>query len=158
MEKAGPVVGGDGRLAAHLAARLGPKLQDALDHPVRREVLRALHGERPARSVAEIGARLPVRSGQLSYHLQVLRHCDTVASELAGGGVDRGRARYASAVSGDRGVRSVLRATERWDRERTEAAARANASPLLAMFHPPRPVRTIRLRGRPRSASERDSE
>jgi DNA-binding transcriptional ArsR family regulator len=158
MEKAGPVEGGSGRLAAHLAATLDPKLQDALDHPVRREVLRAFHGKGRSRSVAEIGARLPVRAGQLSYHLRVLRDSGTIVPEPAGVGIDRGRARYASEVCGDRDVRSVLRATERWDREQTEALARANASPLLAMFRLPRPVRTIRLRGRARSASGPDSE
>jgi DNA-binding transcriptional ArsR family regulator len=146
MGKADVVETGDGRLPAALAASLEPKLQDALGHPVRREVLRALHGDERARSVAEIDAQLPFRSGQLGYHLQVLRRLGAVASKPAGASARR-ETEFASAVCGDGRVRSVLRATERWDRERREIAAKASASPLLTMFRTPRPVRTIRLRG-----------
>src|SRR3954447_17444385 len=141
MGKADSVEAGDGRLSAQLAATLEPKLQDALDHPVRREVLRVLvRGER-LRSVTELGAELPgFRLSQLSYHLQVLRRMGTVASEVAGDGR----------------VRAVLRATEQWDRARREAAAAASASPLLTMFRVPRPGRTIRLRSRGKIDSERE--
>jgi DNA-binding transcriptional ArsR family regulator len=138
----------DGRLAPRLAAPLGPELQDALDHPIRRELLRALGQGRRPRSIAEIGAELGgFRPGQLGYHLQVLRRSGAVASVPAGLSAGHG-VRYASSVSGDGQVRAVLRATERWDRERREAAAETNSSPLLTMFRVPRPVRTIRLRGR----------
>src|SRR3954469_9793448 len=127
MGKVNSVKGEDGRLSAQLAATLEPNLQDALDHPVRREVLRVLvRGER-SRSIIELGAQLPgFRLSQLSYHLQVLRRSGAVASEVAG----------------DEPVRAVLRATEAWDREQREAAARASASPLLTMFRVPRPIHT----------------
>jgi|SRR3954447_3513619 len=139
----------DGRLAARLAAGLEPKLQDALDHPVRREVLRALSQGGGSHSVAEIGAELRAFGlGQLGYHLQVLRRSGAVASVAVDLGTGQNRARYASEVCEDAQVRAVLRATEQGDRERREAAAQAKLSPLLTMFRVPRPVRTIRLRGR----------
>jgi DNA-binding transcriptional ArsR family regulator len=147
MGKADVVEVGDGRLSAALAASLEPKLQDALAHPVRREVLRALHSGKRPRSVAEIGAQLPFRFGQLGYHLQVLQRLGAVASRPPSA-PSRRQAAFASEVCANGHVRSVLRATERWDRERREAVAKASASPLLTMFRTPRPIRTIRLRGR----------
>jgi len=136
---------------------LGPELQDALDHPFRREVLRTLNREGRARSVAELGAELPaLRRAQLAYHLQVLRRLGAVAPGPAGPGAGRGHAHYASGVLEDEEVRAVLRATERVDRERREAAAAANVSPLLAMFRVPRPVHTIRLRSRGNLEVEQD--
>lgn len=148
MGEADSVEGGDGRLAARLAALLEPKLQDALDHPVRRELLRALGRDGGAKNVAEIGADLRgFRLSQLSYHLQVLRRSGSVVS-TGGPGIDRNRPRYASQVAGDGQVRAVLRATERWDRERREVSLRVGASPLLTMFRVPRPTVTIRLRRR----------
>jgi DNA-binding transcriptional ArsR family regulator len=147
MGRADVVEREDGRLPAALAANLELKLQDALGHPVRREVLRALHGgDERARSVAEIDAQLPFGPGQLGYHLQVLQRLGAVVSKPVSAPARRD-AEFASGVCGDGRVRSVLRATERWDRERRETAAKASASPLLTMFRTPRPARTIRLRG-----------
>lgn len=157
MAKGNSVAAEDGRLSAHLAAPLEPKLQDALDHPIRREVLRTLNQGRRSRSVAEIGSELRgFRLSQLGYHLQVLRRSGTVASVPPGLSAGQSRARYASAVCDDGQVRAVLRATEQWDRERREAVSEANSSPLLTMFRVPRPVRTIRLRGRSEIDAERD--
>lgn len=149
MGKGDFVAAEDGRLSARLAAPLGPRLRDALDHPVRRELLRTLGRGGRSRSVAEISTELGgFRLGQLGYHLQVLRRSGAVASVPPGLGTDQSRARYASAVRDDGQVRAVLRATERWDRKQREAAVEANSSPLLTMFRVPRPVRTLRLRGR----------
>jgi DNA-binding transcriptional ArsR family regulator len=135
------------RLPGQLAAGLGPRLQDALDHPVRRELLRTLSRGSRSRSTAEIHAQLGAfRPSQLCYHLQVLRRAGAVVAIPAG---DAGsRPRYASGTAADEEVRAVLRATERQDREQTEAALAASGSPLLTMFRTPRPVRTVRLRGR----------
>jgi DNA-binding transcriptional ArsR family regulator len=143
------VEGPGGRLSARLAATLEPGLQDALDHPVRREVLRALNRSERSRSLTELEVELcGFRLGQLDYHLRVLRRAGTVASEVGGLTPGRNRDQFASEVSDDGQVRAVLRATEQQDRERREAAARAGLSPLLTMFRLPRPIRTIRLRGR----------
>jgi DNA-binding transcriptional ArsR family regulator len=153
MGKADLVETEDGRLPAALAASLEPKLQDALGHPVRREVLRALQGGERARSVAEIDAQLPFGPGQLGYHLQVLHRLGAVASKPVSAPARRDT-EFASEVCGDGRVRSVLRATERWDRERRETAAKAGASTLLTMFRTPRPARTIRLRGSGKARTE----
>lgn len=147
----------NGRLSGRLAAKLDPRVQDALDHPVRREVLRTLNRSGRPRGVAEIKTELRAfRLSELSYHLHVLRRSGAVASHAASGRADRGHARYASEVEDDGRVKAVLRATEQWDRERREAVAEANASPLLTMFRIPRPVRSIRLRGLRRVDAEQN--
>lgn len=157
MGKGDSVAAEDGRLSARLAAPLEPRLQDALDHPIRRELLRTLSQGGRSRSIAEIGAELVgFRLGQLDYHLRVLRRSGAVGSVPVGLGAARGRDRYASKVMEDGQVRAVLRATKQWDREWREAAVEANRSPLLTMFRVPRPVRTIRLRGRSGVDGERD--
>lgn len=157
MAKADSVAAEDGRLCTQLAARLDPKLKDALDHPVRRELLRTLSRRARACSMVELDGELRgFNRSKLSYHLQVLRQAGTVTSISVGASTNDGHVVYASAIDGDGRVKAVLRATERWDRERREAAAAANTSPLLTMFRVPRPVRTIRLRGRGRVDAERD--
>lgn len=155
MARGDSVAAEDGRLSARLAASLEPRLQDALDHPIRRELLRALG--RHARSVGELNAELMgFRPSQLGYHLRVLLRLGTVASEPAGLSTNPALARFASEVSDDTQVRAVLRATEQWDRSRREAAAAAGSSTILTMFRVPRPVHTIRLRSRRQVESERD--
>jgi DNA-binding transcriptional ArsR family regulator len=155
MAKADPVEAEDGRLCAQLAARLDPKVRDALDHPIRRELLRTLNGREETRSVVELGVELRASHlGELSYHLQVLERSGTVTFSAADRGSKPEAVRYASAVNGDVQVRAVLRATEPWDRKRREAVVAAKTSPLLTMFRIPRPVRTIRLRGRSRIDTE----
>jgi DNA-binding transcriptional ArsR family regulator len=157
MRKADSVEPGDGRLSADLAATLDPQRLDALDHPVRREVLRTLNRKVRPRTITEIGSELPgFPLSQLSYHLHVLRRSGTIAAESSAISAGHTGARYASDVCEDGSIRAVLRATEQWDRERREAAAAASASPLLTMFRVPRPVRTIRLRSRGKTDSERE--
>jgi DNA-binding transcriptional ArsR family regulator len=142
---------GDGRLPGRLAAMLEPEFHDALGHPTRREILRLLNRGPRSRRVAEIKAELSVfRLGELSYHLQVLRRSGAVTSTSAAEMTRPDGNRYVSEVDGDGRVKAVLRATEQEDRERREAVAEEKASPLLTMFRLPRPVRTIRLRGRDR--------
>jgi Helix-turn-helix domain len=157
MAMADSVAANDGRLCAQLAARLDPHLQDALDHPIRRELLRTLSRRAGACSLVELGGELrELHRGKLGYHLQVLLQSGTVASLSAGESTKSGRAQFALAIDGGGQMRAVLRATEQWDRQRREAAAAANASPLLTMFRIPRPVRTLRLRGRSKVDAEQD--
>ena|SRR5215211_6728402 len=155
MEKA--VEAEDGRLSARLAAVLDPKLQDALDHPVRRELLRALNRSERPRSIGEMATALPpFGPSRLNYHLQVLHRSGTVAAEPSCAGPGGGHAHYASEVFDDGRVLTVLRATERWDRERRQAEAEEHAPRHLTMFRTPRPARTIRL-GRGKLDGERGS-
>ncbi|HEV2856994.1 MAG TPA: winged helix-turn-helix domain-containing protein [Solirubrobacterales bacterium] len=138
----------DGRLSAGLAATLEPSLHHALDHPFRREVLRILNRGPHPHSISELQAELPpFQRGQLSYHLRILREAGLVAAESNGSDPAGDHARYASALADDGRIRAVLRATERWDRQRREAMGSGRATTLLTMFRTPRPVRTIRLRG-----------
>jgi DNA-binding transcriptional ArsR family regulator len=147
------------RLPGQLAAKLGPRLQDALDHPVRREVLRALNRSVRSQSTLEVRAELRAFGpSQLRYHLQVLRRSGAIASDSAAADTGGAGPRYASEVVDDGEVKAVLRATEGGDRLRREAAAAASASPLLTMFRTPRPIRTIRLGGRARARGDRASE
>jgi DNA-binding transcriptional ArsR family regulator len=147
----------DGRLPSRLAVALDRKLQDALDHPIRREVLRTLHRNVRSCTVAEIRAELRAfQLSQLSYHLQVLRRSGTVASDQGSVGASPAPAHYASEVADDGTVRAALRATQKGDEERREAAVVAKASPLLTMFRVPRPVRAIRLRGQSKIDAERE--
>jgi DNA-binding transcriptional ArsR family regulator len=147
----------DGHLPPRLAVALDRKLQDALDHPIRREVLRTLHRNLRSCTVAEIRAELRAfQLSQLSYHLQVLRRSGTVASNQGQVGVGPTRAHYASEVFDDGTIRAALRATQKGDEERREAAVAANASSFLTMFRVPRPVRAIRLRGRNKIDVERE--
>jgi DNA-binding transcriptional ArsR family regulator len=149
----------DGRLSSDLAAKLDSRMQDALDHPLRRELMRAFHRGPKWRSIVELQAALPpLQPSQIGYHLQVLREAGIVASQGNGSGPAAGDARFTSDVIGDGRVRAVLRATERWDRQRREALERRKSSPFLTMFRAPRPVHTIRLRGRRSTNGNQGSE
>jgi DNA-binding transcriptional ArsR family regulator len=142
-------------LPGQLAAKLEPKLQDALDHPARREVLRTLNRSARAQSTSELRAELQaLRPTQLRYHLGVLRRSGVVVKDPTDLNLAGQAARYASEVIGDGEVRAILRATERQDREQREALAAAGNSPLVTMFRTPRPVRTIRLRSRVRTRGD----
>ena len=106
------------KLPSQLAAQLSPTARDALGHPVRRQILRALNESSKPRSPSEIAtATLPQASvSVVSYHAQVLETCDSV--EMTGtrqiaGGVAR---LYASKVAGDEQVAAILQVTRGLDR------------------------------------------
>jgi helix-turn-helix protein len=112
-----------GRLAPEVAATLGAKLQDALDHPVRREVLRRLisdHGSCTALRLAADGPALSL--SRVNYHLQVLvrsgvaTRCEPTLSL-------EGIAFYRSTLGDQPRAQAVLDATEDWDRSQVRAAA-----------------------------------
>jgi DNA-binding transcriptional ArsR family regulator len=139
------VKGEDGRLAERLAADLDPALRDALDSPLRRDILRALEARDGIGGAQELSAALPGRTmSTISYHLQVLERAGAVSDGSAFVAAE-GRRLYRSEVDGDRQVRSVLRATERWDRRRQPDPGPAGA---MAMFRLPRPGPTLRLHRR----------
>lgn len=58
----------------------GPDIQDALRHPIRREILCALARNAEGRSLIELALEFP-RAGisVVSYHLDFLRSCGTVS-------------------------------------------------------------------------------
>jgi DNA-binding transcriptional ArsR family regulator len=106
-----------GNLPIELAAQLTPRDRDALGHPVRRQILRALNESDAPRSPLEIAATtLPQRGvGVVSYHALVLAGCGSV--RLSGTRQVRGSlARlYVSAVAEDEQIASVLQATRELD-------------------------------------------
>jgi DNA-binding transcriptional ArsR family regulator len=157
MAKADCVEAEEGRLPARLVATMAVELQDALDHPARREILRVLNRSRRPQSLLELAPELsPYAPSQVRYHLQVLRQAGLVASERGYSGSSRGHDRYASEVSADAQVLSVLRATREADRERRGAAPERHSALPLWMFRLPRPgARTLRLRGRSRTEEDR---
>lgn len=135
----------DGRLGDELAAILEPKLQVALDHPTRREILRVLHAE-GACGLAEILHRLypSIRSG-VSYHVHVLREARSVVVDGSRPAL-RGRDEiFRSAVSDDPEVLAVLAVTKRSDRACRRPAKGNEPSGLLKMFRVPRSDRAISL-------------
>lgn len=145
------VLAEDGRLAADLVATLEPQLQDALNHPTRRDILRVLQGAKAASSITDIVAALPQLSrGEISYHAQVLE--DSGCVEVEGmrrcpGGQER---LLRSAVADSGQALLVLGATERSDREHRRRMGTEPGATQLTMFRMPRPGRTVRLLGRRR--------
>jgi len=134
----------DGRLDERLAADFDPALRDALDNPLRRDILRTLEA-RGIGGVQELAAALPGRTmSAISYHLRVLERAGAV-SDGSAFVTSEGRPVYRSEVGRDQRVRNVLRATERWDRRREPEPGRVGG---LAMFRLPRPGPALRLQRR----------
>jgi hypothetical protein len=111
----------DGRLPPDLAMMLEAELLRALNHPVRREILRSLKdGDRP-RTAVELAARLaPFSIGQVSYHVRVLVEAGAVVGRdvSPAGGLP-----VASDVCDLPPVIAALQATEGGDREWRQALA-----------------------------------
>ena len=150
----GGLTADDGRLGADLLATLEPGLQDALNHPTRRDILRVLHGEKRACSVTEIvGDLVPLRRGEVAYHAQVLKDSECVGvdgSRPAPGGREQV---LASLVSSSDQVQTILRATRHSDQSHRQQPDGGDSPGLMAMFRVPRPASSVRLLGRRRRAS-----
>lgn len=135
----------DGQLAHELAVALGPELQDALNHPTRREVLRVLHRSGRSCGVPEILDRLsPLKRDEVVYHVRVLEAAGAIVADgtqPAFGGRD---VLYRSVLVDEGNVVAALQATERSDRERRQGASGGSPG-LLTMFRVPRPGRILRL-------------
>ncbi len=105
------------RLPLELAELLAPEVEHALNHPLRRQILRTLGQSEKPRSAAEIVATgLPQAAlAQVSYHAMVLESCDVIrVSEVVQDG-GRSARRYTSNVVNDLQVVTVLGATEPLD-------------------------------------------
>ena len=118
-ESVGQVGGERGRrLPLELAELLTPPLEHALNHPLRRGLLRALNRSDHPRAAAElVDDCLPTTNVTLlNYHAAVLERCDllrVIENDVAGEGFGR---RYASGVAEDVQIIAVLSATEASDR------------------------------------------
>lgn len=145
----------DRELVDELVAALEPKLQDALSHSTRREILRVLQAGGP-RSFSEIVAELsPLSRGEVSYHAQVLEDSEFVSSDGSrptAGGKER---LLRSTVADSDQAQLVLRATRRFDRKLRERTTEAQSAGALMMFRIPRPGRTVSLLNHHRREAER---
>jgi DNA-binding transcriptional ArsR family regulator len=140
------VAGGVGRLSTDLAASLTPSRRDALNHPLRREILRVLHNSERAAGASDILGRLsPFSRAEIAYHLQILQRCECVASRGTRPGPAGREHLYESTIGEVAGVADVLLATQALDREHRRARAGRHSSRLLTMFRIPRPTRSLRL-------------
>ena len=135
----------NGRLADELAATLEPRLQDVLNHPTRREILRIIHASDRPCSVSEILDKLPpLARGEVSYHVRVLRNAGSVFDDGTRPAPGGREVLYRSALRSEAGVTAALWVTEQLDGRRRKAADEHRYS-VLKMFRVPRPGRTLRL-------------
>jgi DNA-binding transcriptional ArsR family regulator len=119
LEKPEYIEPGDGRLPPALVVGLDEKTQHALNHPVRRELLRCLNKERVPRTVGQLALDFPPATlSRLSYHLKVLARYG--AARVVGAGAPS----YMSALGEEPSVLAVLQVTEEWDRAQRQAVAK----------------------------------
>jgi hypothetical protein len=109
-----PNGGGSGDLPPSLAGKLSPELRSALDHRIRRQILRALAESDSTRRSGDLATaiRPPASVSVVSYHLQVLQRSGTLVVEDATAAQAGKGAGYVSTVSDDTLVRSVLQAVD----------------------------------------------
>ncbi|MBK5220756.1 MAG: hypothetical protein JJE35_13420 [Thermoleophilia bacterium] len=117
-ETAGPMRGNHARrLPIEFAELLTPPVEHALNHPLRREIVRALNQSEAARSAGELATEsLPKTAVTLiNYHAGVLATCEVLRvaeSEPNGESITR---RYASNVANDPQIAAILGATKPLD-------------------------------------------
>ncbi len=88
-------------------------LVQALVHPLRREILRALHEAEEARSPRELSLALDCPLSSVSYHVGLLAESNVLVRTHARDSTEH---YYASTVGDDGGLLLVLIATQRSDR------------------------------------------
>lgn len=116
---------GGQRLPADLVANIPADARKALEHPYRRQILRALHREAVKLSPSELteSGLVPCSLSCATYHLLVLAGsglAEGVESEPVGGRVTR---RFSSLVDDGSPVLTVLRDTELSDQRHFALAA-----------------------------------
>jgi predicted transcriptional regulator len=98
------------------------ELISALNHVLRREILRLMHSSPDARSPVDISEELGQPLAGVSYHVQILHRLGTITM------VDTVQVRgalkhfYASTVEDHEIAQSLLESTERADRSRSRGA------------------------------------
>jgi len=105
-------------LPPDLSVDLTPPVRHALDHHLRREILRTLHRSEGPRSPAEIATALPTETSVslVSYHAHVLETCGVLGLDDAQPTDDALNRRYTSKLAGDTGIVAILQTTEALDR------------------------------------------
>ncbi len=119
-----------GRIPGKLLNGLDPDLQDALDHPIRREILRNLGRSQGGRRVSDLAADLPrLGLSQVSYHLRVLAGSGVVGLADSDGPVG-GQTVYVVAALDHPQAQAVLDATQDGDEEMRGKPAAGSADDL----------------------------
>jgi DNA-binding transcriptional ArsR family regulator len=94
---------------------LPPKVRQALSHPLRRQIVRALDGG-AAQTSSDLSEATAVENlGALHYHVLVLERAGVIEGGELWRDVDRPRRSYATRVASDAAVTSLLKATEPLD-------------------------------------------
>jgi DNA-binding transcriptional ArsR family regulator len=105
-------------LSPDLGFGLSEKTRQALEHPVRRIILRRLHETERAESPVEMVSLVAgLTLGLASYHAGILRNSGVTRLDHTGQVRGATQHFYVSAVDGDPEVEEVLAATEAEDRE-----------------------------------------
>lgn len=90
-------------------------MRQALSHPLRRQILRALHGK-SAQTTGELRELVPVENlGALHYHVLVLEQAGVVEGSDLWNAVDAPTRSYVADVASDAAVASLLKATKQLD-------------------------------------------
>lgn len=94
---------------------LEPQVRQALSHPLRRQILRALHGS-SAQTTGELRELVPVENlGALHYHVLVLEQAGVIEGSDLWNDVDAPTRSYVADVATDAAVASLLKATKQLD-------------------------------------------
>lgn len=107
----------DRKLPHELTETLVPHQRRALEHPIRRQLLRCLNRDHTAQTLAELGECTPgVGISTISYHMLVLQQCGfvSVSPEMSRPG--RIGHSFSSNIADDRVVTVALEATQELDR------------------------------------------
>ena len=106
-------------LPPSLVAGLTPATRHALNHPVRRRILRTLNETQAGRTADSIATVIQPNPGVniVGYHLRVLQQlgCARTAEPPSNAG-EHALPLYESSVAGDEGIRTILQATRQLDR------------------------------------------
>jgi len=104
------------KLPPEVVEELAPHQQRALDHPIRRQILRVLSRNARAQTLAEIGEGTPGAGiSTIGYHLLVLEECAFVSVSGVLTGPGDAERHFASNVADNRVVMTALKQTQELD-------------------------------------------
>lgn len=104
------------KLPPEVIEGLAPHQQRALDHPIRRQILRVLSRDAAPQTLSEICEGIPETSiSTIGYHLLVLEECAFVSVSGVLTGPGDAERHFASNVADNRVVMAALQETQRLD-------------------------------------------
>jgi DNA-binding transcriptional ArsR family regulator len=104
------------KLPPEVIEGLAPHQQRALEHPIRRQILRVLTRDSSPQTLVELGEGLPDTSiSTIGYHLLVLEECAFVSVSGVLTGPGDAERHFASNIADNRVVIQALRETQQLD-------------------------------------------